>query len=106
MSLGASDFKPDTPRRRGLLQFSPYSFEIFDFAAFSSPGRFLLSMGVVVAILTSELNAFFLKTLLWVPPANLLNVARLTLWFFLALPAVKEWLTFISVRCGGGAGSG
>ena len=53
---------------------------------------------LVVVILAFELNAFFLKTLLWIPPPNLLNVARLVLLGVLALPGVKEYHAWLEVR--------
>ena len=42
-----------------------------------------------------QVNAFFLKFILWVPPLNPLNTYRLVLLFALALPAVREWYVFI-----------
>lgn len=42
-----------------------------------------------------QVNAFFLKFILWVPPLNPLNTYRLVLFFALALPAVREWYVFI-----------
>lgn len=42
-----------------------------------------------------QVNAFFLKFILWVPPLNPLNTYRLLLLFALALPAVREWYVFI-----------
>ena len=39
-----------------------------------------------------QVNAFFLKYILWLPPLNPLNTYRLTLLFLLAVPATK-------VRC-------
>lgn len=43
-----------------------------------------------------ELNAFFLKYVLFLPPAHVLNIARLVFWFFLSLPATYEFYRFIS----------
>ena len=47
-----------------------------------------------------ELNGFFLKYVLWVPPENLLNTYRLFFWFFLGLPGEdgSEWLVLIHER--------
>lgn len=41
------------------------------------------------------MNAFFLKYLLWIPPLNPLNSYRLLLLFLLALPATKEYYSFM-----------
>jgi phosphatidylserine synthase 2 len=46
-------------------------------------------------LLPRQVNAFFLKYVLWVPPLNPLNTYRLILLFLLALPATKEYYTFI-----------
>jgi hypothetical protein len=43
----------------------------------------------VFIILLFEVNHFFLKTLLWVPPINPLNTYRLTILFLFALPGIK-----------------
>lgn len=42
-----------------------------------------------------QVNAFFLKYVLWIPPLNPLNTYRLLLLFLGALPATKEYYTFI-----------
>jgi phosphatidylserine synthase 2 len=42
-----------------------------------------------------QVNAFFLKYVLWIPPLNPLNTYRLCLLFLSALPATKEYYTFI-----------
>ena len=49
----------------------------------------------VLLFLMVEVNAFFLKFILWVPPLNPLNTLRLLIWFGLALPATKEYYAFI-----------
>jgi phosphatidylserine synthase 2 len=84
-------------RRRGLQQFTPQTFEIFDWAIFSSPKRFLQALILVAMELAFELNAFFLKTLLWLPPPHFLNIARLVFLWCLALPATKEYHEFLEV---------
>lgn len=97
----AHTLSPDlTPSscRRGLLQFTPKSFEIYQWTPFSSPKRFLESVAMVSACLVVELNAFFLKSLLWLQPSHPLNICRLLLWFFVGLPAIKEYFAFLQVR--------
>ena len=61
----------------------------------SSPARFLEAFMTVLLFLMVEVNAFFLKFILWVPPLNPLNTLRLLIWFGLALPATKEYYAFI-----------
>jgi phosphatidylserine synthase 2 len=43
-----------------------------------------------------ELNAFYLKYILWVPPPHPLNIIRLCLWLFMGLPALREYYQFVS----------
>jgi phosphatidylserine synthase 2 len=61
----------------------------------SSPKRLLQSLGLVAVFLLVEVNAFFLKYVLWVPPLNPLNTYRLCLFFLLGIPAVREYYIFI-----------
>ena len=62
---------------------------------FSSPVRLLQCMGLVAVFLLVEVNAFFLKYILWVPPLNPLNTYRLVLFFLMGIPAVREYYIFI-----------
>jgi phosphatidylserine synthase 2 len=42
-----------------------------------------------------ELDAFFLKDLLWVPPESPLNIYRLFIWWILGVVAVRDYYAFI-----------
>lgn len=64
----------------------------------AGPVRCLQALLVVVAFLVVEVNVFFLKYALWVPPTNPLNTARLVLWLLVGAPAVREYYEFIEVR--------
>jgi phosphatidylserine synthase 2 len=59
---------------RALAQFTPYSWTPFNWHAFSDFKRFCSVMVMVVMTLLIELDAFFLKDILWVPPRSPLNV--------------------------------
>lgn len=41
-----------------------------------------------------QVNAFFLKFILWIPPLNPLNTLRLLVLFLAALPTAKEYYAF------------
>lgn len=86
---------------RSLQQFLPYSWDRFTWMTFSSPKRFLQSMFVVLLVLGFELNVFFLKYALWIPPTNPLNTARLLLWFLAALPGTREWWLYCEGQASG-----
>lgn len=75
--------------RRGLLQFTPHSWDDFRWRAFSSPKRCLQCLVPVVIFLFFEVNHFFLKYELWVPPTNPLNTIRLLILLLMALPGIK-----------------
>ncbi len=48
---------------------------------------------------TPQVNVFFLKYALWIPPTNPLNTYRLLLWFLCALPGIREYYEFIEAVC-------
>jgi phosphatidylserine synthase 2 len=45
-----------------------------------------------------ELNTFFLKFCLWIPPQNPLIVYRLVLWWLIAIPTIREYNTYLQDR--------
>ena len=55
---------------------------------------------VIILCLVFELNAFFLKYVLWIPPPHVLNHIRLALWFGMANVATREYYVFITSRQG------
>jgi phosphatidylserine synthase 2 len=81
---------PDTPPlKRLMLQFVPRVDE-FHFDWVGSWQRCLAVLLLVVLQQGSEISAFFLKFILWVPAEHNLNIVRLLIWFLLALPASRE----------------
>jgi len=75
--------------QRGLMQFTPYSFDDYRWQAFSSPKRCLQCLLPPAAVLLMEVNHFFLKYILWVPPSSMLNVYRLSLLALMAVPGLR-----------------
>ena len=55
----------------------------------------MAAMLVVLIVLCFDVNVFFLKYALWIPPTNPLNTYRLVLWFCCALPAVREYYEYL-----------
>lgn len=54
--------------------------------------RYLVGVVVLLASLAAiELNAFFLKYLLWVPPPHHLNFWRVVFWWLLGCAGTREW---------------
>lgn len=68
------------------------------FIVLTGPARCLQALLTVAAFLAVEVNVFFLKYALWVPPTNPLNTARLVLWLLVGAPAVREYYEFIEVK--------
>eukprot|EP00243_Klebsormidium_subtile_P006969 TRINITY_DN3040_c0_g1_i1.p1 TRINITY_DN3040_c0_g1~~TRINITY_DN3040_c0_g1_i1.p1 ORF type:complete len:419 (+),score=83.51 TRINITY_DN3040_c0_g1_i1:171-1427(+) len=84
--------------KRSLSQFTPASWDKDTIDPLSGPKQFVLSTLLVLVFLTVEVNAFFLKFELWVPPRNPLNTYRLLLWWLIANPAVREFNVFVQAR--------
>ena len=59
-----------------LMQVTPVNWEESDWQALSSPRMFGALLFMCFAFLLSEVNAFFLKHVLYVPPRNPLNTYR------------------------------
>ena len=74
-----------------LGQLAPYDFASYEWRLFEGPQHLFAALALVVLMEVVELNAFFLKFVLHVPPPSPLNAMRLALWFGLALPAVHEY---------------
>jgi phosphatidylserine synthase 2 len=63
--------------QRIMAQFSPRAWIEFDWNPLTSLERWLAVLGIIFAFLLTELNTFYLKFVLWVPPEHWLNGARL-----------------------------
>lgn len=81
--------------RRGIMQFTPHSLDSFQWHIFSTPKRCLQCFFPGAVILLFEVNHFFLKYELWVPPTNPLNTIRLSILFLMAIPGIREYYEFI-----------
>lgn len=84
--------------RRSLSQFAPYYWTPFHWRPFASPTDLLQSLVPVLLILVSELHAFSLKALLWIPSTHPWITYRLTFLFLLALPATYEFYDYVRAR--------
>ena len=76
--------------RRTLAQFTPHSWKAFEWQAGASLRNYILVVVVCVLVLICELNAFYLKYLLWIPPEHPINTIRLVLMALFAAPALRE----------------
>lgn len=84
--------------KRALGQFTPARWDKNEWHPFLGPWRFILILCLCVVFLTVELNTFFLKFCLWIPPRNPLVVYRLILWWLIAIPTLREYNSYLQDR--------
>jgi phosphatidylserine synthase 2 len=99
--MGTKDSKGLSGKvRQGLQLFTPATWDSYIWNPTSSPLRFTQCAFVVLVCLVFELNAFFLKFVLWIPPPHLLNHIRLALWFGISNVSTSEYYVFITSKEG------
>lgn len=79
-------------------QFTPAWWDKDEWHPMQGPLRFFQVLCLCVAFMTVELNTFFLKFSLWIPPRNPLVVYRLILWWLIAIPTIREYNSYIQDR--------
>ncbi|EPS64481.1 hypothetical protein M569_10299, partial [Genlisea aurea] len=84
--------------KRTLGQFTPARWDKDEWHPFLGPLRFIQVLCLCVAFLTVELNTFFLKFCLWIPPRNPVVIYRLFLWWFIAIPTIREYNSYLQDR--------
>ena len=88
--------------QRGLLQFTPSSWMVVQWEATSTISRFITVNIVIAAMNLAELDAFFLKYLLWIPPPCPLNIHRILVFCLIGPPALRQVYLYMG---GGGVRS-
>ncbi|KAF9927981.1 hypothetical protein FBU30_002725 [Linnemannia zychae] len=76
--------------KRTMAQFTPKSWTKFEWGMTKSFKGYCTVLFVLTMFLICELNAFYLKTLLWIPPAHSINVIRIFSYFMFGIPGVRE----------------
>jgi phosphatidylserine synthase 2 len=79
-----------------MQQFSPHSWSKFEWGTTKTFDRYLAILGIIFLELACEVNAFYLKHLLWIPVHSPLNALRLFYYFFICLPAVREAYAYLT----------
>ncbi|CEG66570.1 hypothetical protein RMATCC62417_03121 [Rhizopus microsporus] len=82
--------------KRAVQQFTPKEWTRYEWKTTSSPKNYFGTVLLLIIFLQCELNCFYLKSLLWIPPEHPLNTYRLILLFFFALPGAREVYQYIS----------
>ncbi|KAF8955202.1 hypothetical protein BGZ46_002698, partial [Entomortierella lignicola] len=80
--------------KRTMAQFTPKSWTKFEWNTTKSFKSYCTVIFLLTMFLICELNAFYLKTLLWIPPAHLINVSRIFAYFMFGIPGVREAYQF------------
>eukprot|EP00842_Homolaphlyctis_polyrhiza_P006232 jgi/Hompol1/660/HPOL_004255-RA len=81
---------------RTVEQFTPHSWTRFEWGMTKTFRNFIAVILLLYLELQCELNAFYLKYLLWIPISHPLNVYRLLFFFFMCMPAVREAYQYLS----------
>lgn len=82
---------PYTWMAEKLPHMDEYHWEVL-----KSPRRLIGVLTLLVIFNLVELNAFFLKFVLWIPPPHPLNIIRLLIWWSIGLPGVREYYQFVT----------
>ncbi|KEH44151.1 CDP-diacylglycerol--serine O-phosphatidyltransferase 1 isoform X1 [Medicago truncatula] len=81
--------------KRTLGQFTPAQWDKDEWHPLQGPWRFIQVLSLCTVFLTVELNTFFLKFCLWIPPRNSVVIYRLILWWLLAIPTIREYNSYL-----------
>ncbi|KAL2894189.1 CDP-diacylglycerol--serine O-phosphatidyltransferase 1, partial [Bienertia sinuspersici] len=84
--------------KRTLGQFTPARWDKDEWHPLLGPWRFVQVLFLCIVFLTVELNTFFLKFCLWIPPRNPIIIYRLILWWLIAVPTIREYNSYLQDR--------
>ncbi|CAG8482854.1 10053_t:CDS:2, partial [Cetraspora pellucida] len=82
--------------KRTVQQFTPHDWTKFEWGTTKSFKNYIAVIGLLFAFLQAELNSFYLKYLLWIPPDNPINSYRATLLFMCSIPATREAYQYLT----------
>jgi len=91
----------ETPTIRGkalraLAQFTPQSWTPYQWHMLRDLRRLGYVLAVCAGIMVVELDAFFLKDILWAPPESKLNLYRLLIWFAVGMVGLRDYYAFMT----------
>jgi len=83
-----------------FFQMKEYRFTLhlveYDWEILTNWKRMLYVIFMMFVISVIELNAFFLKFILYLPPPHPINISRLFIWWGIGLPGVREYYHWIT----------
>ncbi|WAQ82502.1 hypothetical protein PtA15_2A819 [Puccinia triticina] len=94
----AVEKNPSASRRRAAKyaaqQFTPHDWTEFRWEGTKRFRNYISTVALLTVFLLSELNVFYLKSLLWLAPEHPIVILRLAAMFLWALPAVREYYDY------------
>ncbi|XP_071831049.1 phosphatidylserine synthase 2-like isoform X1 [Apostichopus japonicus] len=82
--------------KRMMMQFTPYSWTEFEWHPTESLNRWIFVILLVCFFLVAELNCFYLKFVLWIPPPHFVNFTRLILLVPVGAVAIREAYQYLN----------
>ena len=82
-----------TGRIRDIFQY--FNWKEFNWKPPNSLKRFLYFFFIISISLLGELNTFYLKYILWIPPPNFLCLGRLFFMWLIAAVAMRESFEYL-----------
>ncbi|PIK56411.1 putative phosphatidylserine synthase 2-like [Apostichopus japonicus] len=82
--------------KRMMMQFTPYSWTEFEWHPTESLNRWIFVILLVCFFLVAELNCFYLKFVLWIPPPHYVNFTRLVLLVPVGAVAIREAYQYLN----------
>ncbi len=76
--------------KRIFTQFSPHDWIEFDWKPTESLKRLFFMVGVITLFFLAELNTFYVKYVLWIPPPSYLCLGRLVFIWLVGAVAMRE----------------
>ncbi|CAG0920925.1 unnamed protein product [Notodromas monacha] len=81
--------------KRIIAQFGPHSWIDFEWKPTTSLGRWFFMLNIIMLFSLGELNSFYLKYVLWIPPDNRLNAMRLVFMLLWGAVAIRETFQYL-----------
>jgi len=79
-----------------IIRFVGPDVEVYKWEVLSSWRRLFACFVMIFTFSMVELNAFFIKFVLWIPPPHPINVARLFLWWGIGQPGIREYYQWVT----------
>ena len=84
--------------KRAMGQFMPYSWTSFHWGYMENLYRWMVIWCIIIFWMIIELNTFYLKAILWVPPNHVLNLYRVGLYAFMGSVSIREIYDYLGNR--------